>query len=335
MSGWDKLQNKIDVKINKLVVPVGKVSGTLFTILGSLGIMAFGIPIIVMLILASAMASSTVFLSIAAGLSPLLGLSILSMVKGNNTRKRLIRFQRYIRMLDNRYYCPVKELAAATGQSNLATAKDLRKMIHLGMFPQGHVDEQNVYFMINDKYYQEYTRLQHNAKIKALEASQDKKLPKATNLTKEEQQVIAEGREVIKEIKRANDQIPGAELSMKLARLEDIGEKIFEYVEAHPEKIPQIKRFTAYFLPTTLKLADTYARLDLQPVQGDNISAAKQEIETTMDTIYDAFKNLLDGLFEDVALDVSTDISVLETIIAQEGLGQSTFHKENKSNGGE
>lgn len=330
MNNWNKIQNKLDVKLNKLVVPVGKVSGTLYTVLGSVGIVGFGIPITVMTILGYTIGIRAVFHSIAIGLLPLLIISILFLVNGNRIRQRLIRFQRYTMRLNNRYYCPVKELAHATGQTEQATVRDLQKMIELGMFPQGHVDDQNIYFMLNNKYYEEYLRLQHNAKLKAIEAKSKIKEKDHINLSSQEQKIIDDGRLLIKEIRQKNDLIPGEDLSRKITRLEEIGEKIFEYVEGHPEKIPQIKRFTEYFLPTTLKLTDTYAQLDNQPIQGGNISTTKKEIEETMDTIYDAFENLLDGLFEEVALDVSTDISVLETIFAQEGLTQNSINLENK-----
>ena len=102
-------------------------------------------------------------------------------------------------------------------------------------------------------------------------------------------------------------------------------------MELHPEKFPEIKKFTEYFLPTTLKLVDAYKKLDYQPIEGENISNAKKEIEETMDTINLAFENLLDGLFEDVAMDISTDISVLETMFAQEGLTEKNMKVKNKT----
>ena len=76
----------------------------------------------------------------------------------------------------------------------------------------------------------------------------------------------------------------------------------------------------SYYLPTTLKLLQAYQEFDAQPIQGENIKSAKTEISDTLDTITVAFKNLLDSLFEHEAMDISTDISALETMLAQEGL---------------
>ena len=81
----------------------------------------------------------------------------------------------------------------------------------------------------------------------------------------------------------------------------------------------------SYYLPTTLKLVNAYRKFDEQPVQGENILSSKREIEETLDTINLAFENLFDGLFEEDAMDVSTDISVLETMLKQEGLTGSDF----------
>ena len=51
------------------------------------------------------------------------------------------------------------------------------------------------------------------------------------------------------------------------------------------------------------------------------------EIEQTLDTLNEAFEKLLDSLFEDVAWDVSSDISVLHTMLAQEGLVEDSAFK--------
>lgn len=312
------------------MVPVGKVSGVLYTVLGSLGIIGFGIPTVILFMLGASTGVKGIFYSIALLILPLLILSIVLFISGNKISKRILRFQQYTRHLKKAYYCPIKELSAMTGQSHGATIKDLEKMIQVGMFPEGHIDEQEVYFMISNKHYQEYLQLQHKAKIKQLEAKTKSENHAKNHLSQEQQTIIDDGRGLIEEIKHINQIIPGEELSYKLERLEQIAQKIFEYVESHPDKLPQIKRFTDYFLPTTLKLAKTYARLDDQPVQGKNISKAKEEIEEIMDTIYDAYEKLLDGLFEDMALDIATDISVLETMFAQEGLSESNFNFKNE-----
>jgi 5-bromo-4-chloroindolyl phosphate hydrolysis protein len=210
------------------------------------------------------------------------------------------------------------------------TVKDLQKMIEIGMFPEGHIDDKQTCFMLNSESYDQYLNLQESMRMKEMQEQATKKdqgmNQGQTNTEKKDtldpviRKAIDEGREYVQKIKAANIAIPGEEISRKLDRLEAVTGKIFDYVELHPEKYPGIKKFTEYFLPTTLKLLDAYKELEYQPVVGENISTAKKEIEQTMDTINQAFENLLDGLFEDTAMDISTDISVLHTMFAQEGL---------------
>lgn len=117
-----------------------------------------------------------------------------------------------------------------------------------------------------------------------------------------------------------NDAITGREISAKISRMEVLVDRIFDRVEQNPESAGDIRRLMDYYLPTTVKLLDAYQELDAQPVQGENILSSKKEIEGTLDTLNMAFEKLLDDLFQETAWDVSSDISVLRTILAQEGL---------------
>ncbi|MEG1687083.1 MAG: 5-bromo-4-chloroindolyl phosphate hydrolysis family protein, partial [Angelakisella sp.] len=139
---------------------------------------------------------------------------------------------------------------------------------------------------------------------------------------------LQEGKAYIERMREANRRIPGEQMSRKIDRLEQVSRKIFEHVEQHPEKLPDIRRFMSYYLPITLKLLESYCRFDEQEVQGENLTAAKAEIDETLDTIILAFENLLDSLFQMEVFDLSTDISALEAMLAQEGLTGSDFKKK-------
>ena len=132
------------------------------------------------------------------------------------------------------------------------------------------------------------------------------------------------------EIRRCNDAIPGKEISDKISRMETIVGRIFERAQAHPEIVPDLKKMMDYYLPMTVKLLNAYAEMDAQPVQGETIRSSKKEIEDTLDTLNLAFEKLLDSVFEDTAMDVSSDISVLNTLLAQEGLTDDELSKMKK-----
>ena len=141
--------------------------------------------------------------------------------------------------------------------------------------------------------------------------------PKIAALRKEKDRAISE-------LRRLNDAIPDEKISAQIDHLEEVTGKIIDHVIANPAKQPQISRFLDYFLPTTIKLLNAYDRMDSAGVSGSNIDATKQKVETMLDTLCAAFDKQLDSLFGDEALDISTDITVMENLLAQEGLSGGT-----------
>ena len=132
--------------------------------------------------------------------------------------------------------------------------------------------------------------------------------------------MIADGQKAISEMKRLDDAIEDEKISQDIRRLEAVSRKIFDQVKADPSKLPQIRRFMDYYLPTTLKLLNAYDRMDGAGIAGENVTGTKEKVENIMGTIVTAFEKQLDGLFGADAMDISTDISVLETMLAREGL---------------
>lgn len=134
-------------------------------------------------------------------------------------------------------------------------------------------------------------------------------------------------KKILDELRRVNDAIPDEEMSDKISRLEAVSAKIFEQAKSDPDKLPQMRKFMDYYLPTSLKLLNTYAELDNQGVEGENISESKRRIEQTMDTLVKAFENQLDRLFASDALDVSADIDVMQNMLRADGLTDDTPFK--------
>ena len=139
--------------------------------------------------------------------------------------------------------------------------------------------------------------------------------------------MIRDGNLAIPEMKRLNDSIKDETISRQIDRLEEVSGKIFDCVKADPEKLPQIRKFMNYYLPTTLKLLNAYDRMSSQGVEGQNISGTMERVESMMGNIVTAFERQLDSLFGDQALDISTDITVLENMMAREGLSDDPIHQ--------
>ena len=138
---------------------------------------------------------------------------------------------------------------------------------------------------------------------------------------------IADGKKAITEMKRLDDNIADPAISAQIVRLQQLAGKIFAQVEQNPEKLPQIRKFMNYYLPTTLKLLNAYDRMGEQGVSGENITSTMQKVEGMMSTIITAFEKQLDSLFGSEAMDISTDMVVLENMMAREGLTDDPLHK--------
>lgn len=122
------------------------------------------------------------------------------------------------------------------------------------------------------------------------------------------------------EMRRLNDAIADEKISQQIDRMEKTTQAIFTYVAEHPQKLPQIRRFLNYYLPTTLKLLNAYDRMDSAGVAGANIDGTMGKIESMLDTVAAAYDKQLDALFADEALDISAEITVMEQMLCQEGL---------------
>ena len=128
------------------------------------------------------------------------------------------------------------------------------------------------------------------------------------------------------QLRQANDAIPDPVMTAKISRLEELSARIFALAKKDPDKKAQLQKFMDYYLPTALKLLNTYAQLSAQDIQGENITDAKQSIERSMDLLITAFENQLDKLFQSDALDVSADVAALEGMLNLDGLTGSDFH---------
>ncbi|MEG2364872.1 MAG: 5-bromo-4-chloroindolyl phosphate hydrolysis family protein, partial [Terrisporobacter sp.] len=318
-----KSKNHISNYISKK--PAGSVSGVLYIVFGASGTVIYGSSVALFLI------ANSLFSGFIAGSQVVLGVLVLFFVgsiglllKGLNVRKRLKRFKTYVRCIDDNSYFLIDDLARFVKEKKSFVLKDLRKMIDLGMFLEGHIDEEKTYFIINDEVYGDYLNLKREQIAK--ETNKKKLKEEIYNSGNEEiYSTIRIGRNYIEEIKAVKNELYREEIAIKLDKLGNIANEILSQVEKNPKKISEVNKFINHYLPITMKLINSYKELNNQVVQGDNIKNAKIEIEKSIDLINNAFENLLDDLFEDVVLDISTDISVLKTLFKQEGLGEDDF----------
>lgn len=240
------------------------------------------------------------------------------------------KYYQYGSVLKQAEFFNISDLAKATMGSDKSVLKDIKNMIKLGFLPRARFDSTETVCMVTDRAYEQYLGAESDRIAREQKAEEDKKAAIAAeraknaeykNLSDKEIQILEEGKEYIVFVRQINDVIPDTEeMSNKLYRLEEIMNRIFAQVKKDPSSADELHKLMNYYLPTTKKLLNAYVELDKQPEVGENITQTKKEIDDAMDTINMAFESLLDSLFQDMAWDISSDISVMKTMMAQDGL---------------
>lgn len=276
-----------------------------------------------------------------AGLLPMLlplfftGASALLLGTGVRDITRLKRFRLYRMALGQKTHCALEKLARSVGKTEKFVRKELLQMIDEGLFLEGHLDAEGQSLITSDETYRYYEQsrlqLEQQRQTQAQPAPKPQSQSAQDGYSPQVREVLERGDAFLTQIRQCNDDIPGVEISEKISRMETIIQRIFHRAKAHPEVIDDMEKLMDYYLPMTVKLLRAYADMDAQPVQGENIQSSKREIEQTLDTLNQAFEKLLDELFEDTALDISSDISVLQTLLAQEGLTEDGLSQAKKN----
>ncbi len=247
-------------------------------------------------------------LSYADELFPIFGFfcAALVMLWNGLSRTRFGRRQMlYMGVIGNRNSVFISDLAGAAGVSEKKVLSDLQRMLSDGSLPMGYIDRASGRLVLTDQGYE------------APRQEAPKKESSEPKVQKKEDGDDA----ILREIKAVNDAIPDDEMSRKIDRIGEITRKILDYQRQNPAKAPELRQFLNYYLPTTLKILRAYAQMDSQGVEGENISAAKRRIEDMMDKVVEGFEKQLDQLFATDAMDITTDVEVLERMLDKDGLG--------------
>ena len=217
---------------------------------------------------------------------------------GLRKRKQASRWRNYLAMVGKQSSVSISALAAAAGLSPGKVRDDLADMLDDGLFPQGYLDYGGDRLVLTGDGIAHPVREQ----------------PAPPPPPTEDENAI------LTEIKAVNDAIDNEKMSAQIDRIGVITAKILDYQKTHPDKAPQLHSFLSYYLPTTLKILRAYGQLEDQEVSGQNITAAMQRIEGMMDKVVEGFEKQLDLLFQGDAMDITTDVEVLERMLAKDGL---------------
>ena len=302
--------------------PAEATSGKLMMIFGIIGDVLFGSMALFNALMAGILQSAGLGSAALVGLA-FTAISAALTVVGVSRVNFVSRFKKYCTETFKKKYSSVSDLAKAVGKSEEVVLKDIKKLIANGSFKQGHLDRNESTVIVTDDLFAQYLATQ--ARSDELRAEEAKKEQEMAGLPKDEKKILETGYEYIEKIRKANEALPDPEITQKLSKLEMIITKIFARVKERPREARKLDQFMEYYLPTTWKLIEAYQEMDAQPIQGENIIGAKKEILDSLDSINDAYEKLLDTMFRDKALDVSTDISVMQSMMKQDGLTEGDF----------
>ena len=239
-------------------------------------------------------------------------------------RRAMQRYTSYLAIIGPNEAMEIDVIAKKAGVRRRQAERDLQKMIDKGYFgTTAYINKELGYIFMSSRADEELTRARSAAMEKTRQAS--KKEAARQNVEAYDQ--------ILEKIRDVNNRIPDPVMTEKISQIETITRQIFQTVEQQPEKRGKIDKFMSYFLPTTLKLLESYANLGKTSIDGKNISQSKHSIEIAMDTIVDGFKHQLDELYRTDAVSIETEIDVLtkminrETVTPQQefGLGGQAF----------
>lgn len=260
--------------------------------------------------------------------------ALISLFNGLTTR----RVAGYQRILGERSYCTVQELAEMTEKPKRYVRTDLRRMIRKGQFEGVFLPPDASRLFSNETAYRLYMAQEAELAAAAAAAPEPEPEPEEKVVPElilpeepdeaEEPTVLEDCRAFLRDLRDQQRHITDAAVLGETQRIESETQNIIAWLEKHPDGAGQIRRFASYYMPTTLKLLTTYNEVTPQAASSTVAAEIQSDICTILGTVQTAFQSLQNNLLKDTALDISAEISALETVLAQDGLTGSAPFQE-------
>ena len=234
------------------------------------------------------------------------------------------RAKRMRTLLETKKVCTLAQLGEITGRSPAKTKQDLRKAMQAGYLPNVRMDVAETCAIFGEETYRLYLDSEAERRRREHEdAERERTLGQEGSARLE--QFSAEGDYALVVLREVRAHVKKEEVALNIRKIEQTVEKIFTYVKQHPNKLPDTRKFTSYYLPTTIKVLQKYRQYDAMEVQLDTVKTAMKEIEDTLSKLNTSYINLLESLYHEDTLDVTTDIEVLQSMLEQEGFAKGEF----------
>ena len=226
-------------------------------------------------------------------------------------KNQIIRFRKYNREIGNNTVIPTADLAAITAKPIDFTINDLLNMIEKDYYRQARIVENGELFILDSntyKLYKEEMLRDPKERYEELEEKESNALVEEyLSRAKRDVTALTEMTPKLKEPMKA-----------KISEFLQIVGKIFELLKENPNTAKDLDKVINFYLPTTVKLMDNYIDLSEKPT--DSVKSSLKSMEQTMDLVNDGFMKMLDNIYQEKIMDLSSDMSVLKSMLRQEGL---------------
>ena len=270
----------------------------------------------------------------AAVMIPFTLVSAFLLGKGILSSKRARRIRKYASIWTGKPYVMIEDLERKVGWDRKKILKDIHFLTERELIIGAELDAGETCLMLTDESKQQYAsamdakRQREQEEAKAREA--EEALKAAPFEQREIHRIKKDGQEYLEQLAEFKKKIISDEMRKKIEQMETLTARIFVCASEHPESISQTDRLFKYYFPSVLKLLKVYEDVEKQPIQGENIKKTKKEIEDSLDTMNQALEKLFDEMFQNVAMDISSDIQVLEVMLKQDGLTEDGIHADQK-----
>ena len=221
------------------------------------------------------------------------------------------RYERYRRIVGAKAYMPIAEIAKTVRRRESRVIEDLEDMVERGYFgaeARVHLGKGLLIVDVDAALEAEAKRVQSEQEAKTRSTAEKEKAAPADAYET-----------LLQELRTLNERIEDEAMSQRIYRIEAVARATFLAVKQKPEKLPQIRRFMDYYLPTTIKLLDAYAGFEDQDVKGENIRSSKENIERMTETLSVAFEKQFDSLFLTETMDINAEIRTMDSLLRQDG----------------
>lgn len=242
-------------------------------------------------------------------------------------------YVRFLRELGDNTVISIRDLASGVAQSEEQTRKDILYMMKKNYFKQARIVENGKIFILDIPTFKLYKEKldklpSYRENLTSDTSPMDESLSPEDINRQKANELIKESILSLDKISETKNDIKDASFREDVDHLLGNSEDILKIIEKYPDKATYIGKFSTYYLPTSLKLVESYKDFELVNSNDSRILKSMAEIAESIRTISEAFNKMKIDLLDDRAMDVKTEIDTINLLLKQEGLTKDDWSEQ-------